>query len=367
MSNDSNLSKNEKRVLFGIVKYPNKSDNFLARYLKMKDSTVNYCRNQLENKNMFQVVYLPILNRLGFELLCINFAEYNLESTINKRKSAIENDIEISDDIFLRIGDPEKEFSISFNKNYSEFFQNTQKRLGKMGKLKLLRNNSNNLPENIIFPINHSVFHNFFDYSQLLGQNFSIKLDELTNHKPQHSEQKGSSKSGGSSSFFSNNQLVNLSEKEKDVFVALIDFPNHSIKQITDLDDISMNRNTVSKMRQKFLNDGLMQKIIIPNLDKIGFKFLVYYHLRFRPGKPVSEIIQSLDSPSTILFFYNEFETVILSAYNNYSEYKSDKVQKYSSLNSHEILGKSPEPRKYLLNNLEYIKRFKFRLLRRSI
>ena len=122
-------------------------------------------------------------------------------------------------------------------------------------------------------------------------------------------------------------------------------------------------------MKQKFLNDGLMRKIIIPNLNLIGFKFLVYYHFRFRPDKLVNEIIQSqtLNSPSTILFFYNQFEAVILCAYKNYSEYKSDKLQKYSSLNSHEILGKSPEPRKYLLNNLEYIRKFDFRLLSRNI
>ena len=369
MSNDSNFTKNEKRVLFGIVKYPNKSDKFLARYLKMKDSTVNYCRNQLEKKNMFQVVYLPILNRLGFELLCINFAEYNLENVLNKRKSAIKNDIEIADDIFLRIGDPEKEFSISFNKNYSEFFQNTQNRLGKMGKLNLLRKSSNNLPENIIFPINHSDFHNFFDYSRLLEQNFSIKFDDLTIDMPPQSKQQESSTSDEPSSFFSNHQLVYLSEKEKAVFVALIDFPNRSIKEIAEINTISLNRNTVSKMRQKFLNDGLMRKIIIPNLDKIGFKFLVYYHFRFRLDKPVSEIFQtqSLDSPATLLFFYNQFEVVIICAYNNYSEYKSDKVQKYSYLNSHEILGKSPEPRKYLLSNLEFIRKFDFRLLSRNI
>jgi len=369
MSNDSNLTKNEKRVLFGIVKYPNKSDNFLARYLKMKDSTVNYCRNQLEDKKMFQVVYLPILNRLGFELLCINFVEYNLESTLDKRKRAIENDIEKADDIFLRIGDPEKEFSISFNKNYSEFFQNTQNRLGKMGKLKLLRKNSNNLPKNIIFPINHSDFHNFFDYSQLLQQNFSIEVDDLITDVFPQSKLQESSTSDESSLFFSNHQLVNLTEKEKAVFVALIDKPNHSIKKIAESKDISLNRNTVSKMRQKFLNDGLMRKIIIPNLDKIGFNFLVYYHFRFQPHKPVSEIIQSqsLDSPSTILFFYNQFEAVILCAYKNYSEYKSDKVQKYSYFNLHEILGKSPEPRKYLLSNLEFIRKFDFRLLSRNI
>ncbi|MHA1474644.1 MAG: helix-turn-helix domain-containing protein [Promethearchaeota archaeon] len=363
MSNDSNLTKNEERVLLGMVKYPNKSDKFLARYLYMKDSTVNYCRNQLEKQNMFQVVYLPILNRLGFELLCINFAEYNLKKTLKERKSAIAEDIEIADDIFLRIGDPEKEFSISFNKNYSEFFNNSQIRLKKMGELGILRKN----PENIIFPINYSVIHNYFDYSGLLQQSFSIKNNDLT-IQTRELDQQQSLKAAKNPSFFSNHKLVNLTEKEKAVFVALIDFPNHSIKEIAELTQISLNRNTVSKMRQKFLNDGLMRKIIIPNLDKIGFKFLVYYHFRFRPDKPATnEIIQNLNSPATILFFYNQFEAVILCAFKNYSDYKSDKVKKYSFLNSHEILGKSPEPRKYLFSNLEYIREFDFRLLSRNI
>ncbi len=368
MSNHSSLTKNEEKVLFGMVKYPNKSDKFLARYLKMKDSTVNYCRNQLEKQNMFQVVYLPILNRLGFELLCINFAEYNLKITLNKRKNAIAKDIKIANDIFLRIGDPEKEFSISFNKNYSEFFNNTQTRLEKMGKLGLLRKNSNNLQENIIFPINYSMFHNFFDYSRLLGQAFSIPFEDLITPDLQQSKQQESPNTDEHSLFFSNHELSNLSEKEKAVFVALIDFPNHSIKEISELKDISLNRNTVSKMRQKFIHDGLMRKIIIPNLSLIGFEFLVYYHFRFLPDKPAaSEIIQSLNSPTTIIFFYNQFEAVILSVFRNYSEYKSDKVQKYSYLNSNEILGKSPEPRKYLLSNLEYIRKFDFRLLSRNI
>lgn len=365
MSNDSKLTKNEERVLFGIVKYPNKSDKFLARYLKMKDSTVNYCRNQLEKHNMFQVVYLPILNRLGFELLCINFAEYNLKIALNKRKSAISKDIKMADDVFLRIGDPEKEFSISFNKNYSEFFKNTQTRLKKMGELGILIKN----PENIIFPINYSVIHNFFDYSRLLSQSFSIKNEDLTIQDGELYKQ-DPLKTPKNSWFFSNHELVNLSQKEKAVFVALIKFPNHSIKEIAELTDISLNRNTISKMRQKFLNDGLMQKIIIPNLDLIGFQLLVYYHFRFRPDKPTTkEIIQNLNSPTNILFFYNQFEAVILCAFRNYSEYKSDKVQKYSFLNSHEILGKSPEPRKYLFSNLEYIRKrkFNFRLLSRNI
>ena len=363
MSNDSSLTKNEEKVLFGMVKYPNKSDKLLARYLHMKDSTVNYCRNQLEKQNMFQVVYLPFLNRLGFELLCINFAEYNLKISSNKRKNAITKEIEDAADIFLKIGDPEKEFSISFNKNYSEFFNYTQNRLKKMGKLGILTKN----PENIIFPINHSAIHNFFDYSGLVKQSFSIKNVDLTNQNRESDMQKNL-KTTVFSSIFGIHDLANLSQKEKAVFIALIDHPNKSIKEIAELTSISLNRNTVSKMRQKFMNNGLMRKLIIPNLDLIGFELLVYYHFRFRPDKPITdEIIQTMNSPATILFFHNKFEAVILCAFKNYSDYKSDKVKKYSFLNSHEILGKSPEPRKYLFSNLEYIRKFDFRLLSRNI
>ncbi|QEE14198.1 hypothetical protein DSAG12_00008 [Promethearchaeum syntrophicum] len=363
MSNDSSLTKNEERVLFGMVKYPNASDKILATYLHMKDSTVNYCRNQLEKQDLFQVVYLPILNRLGFELLCINFAEYNLKISINKRKNSMAKDIKLADDIFLRIGDPEKEFSISVNKNYSEFHKNTLARLEKMGNLGILTKN----PENIIFPINYSIIYNFFNYSGILRHAFSIKNTDLTN-KDRDENLLKDKKTVKFSSIFGNQDLTILSQKEKDVFIALIDYPNKSIKEIAELNYISLNRNTLSKMRQKFLNNGLMRKIIIPNLDLIGFELLVYYHFRFRPDKPpTNEIIQNLNSTATILFFYNDFEAVILCAFKNYSDYKFDKVKKYSYLNSHEILGKSPEPRKYLFSNLEHIRKFEFGLLSRNI
>jgi len=355
MPNNSGLTKNEQRVLYGMVRNPTMSDNSLARFLKMKDSTVNYCRNQLEKRKIFQVVYVPILNRLGFELLCINFAEYNLKTLKDSRKSEKTNKIPISDDIFLRIGDLEKEFSVSFNKNYSEFFLNTQNRLERMGKLGLLSKNRKNLPKNIIFPINLSVIYNFFDYSQLLLHTFSIKSENGV-------------KNNGDPLYFSDHTLYNLSEKEKAVFTALIDYPNYSIKEIAELEEISLNRNTVSKMRQDFLKLGLMKKIIIPDLQSIGYELLVYYHFRFRPDNPINDEAKGvLNSPSTILFFYNKFEAIILSAFKNYSEYKSDKVQKFSHLHSHEMLAESPEPRKYLFNNLDYFRKFDFRLLSRNI
>ncbi len=79
------LSRNEELVLYGMVRFPNRNDRELAEVLNLKDSTVNYCRNQLEKRNLFQLVYVPVLNRLGFELLSINFAEYNLKLSPKQR------------------------------------------------------------------------------------------------------------------------------------------------------------------------------------------------------------------------------------------------------------------------------------------
>ena len=117
------LSRNEELVLYGMVRFPNRNDRELAEVLNLKDSTVNYCRNQLEKRNLFQLVYVPVLNRLGFELLSINFAEYNLKLSPKQRMDIMTNKINLSNDVFLRLGESEKEFSISFNKNESEFFK----------------------------------------------------------------------------------------------------------------------------------------------------------------------------------------------------------------------------------------------------
>ena len=51
-----------------MVRFPNMNDRELAEVLGIKDSAVNYSRNQLEKRDMFQVVYIPVLNRLGYEI-----------------------------------------------------------------------------------------------------------------------------------------------------------------------------------------------------------------------------------------------------------------------------------------------------------
>ena len=352
--NQKPLSHNEELVLYGMVRFPNRNDRELAEVLKIKDSTVNYCRNQLEKREMFQVVYVPVLNRLGFEILSINFAEYNLKLSPTKRMD-IMSDIESSNDIFLRLGEAEKEFSISFNKNYSEFIANTHERTEVMGNLKLI---TKALPENVVFSVNSSEVLNFFDYSKLLQANFHIDLKNLNIEAVKESHVP----------YFDNSELVNLSENDKAVFYALVDYPNKSIKEISELETVKLNRHTVSKLRERYLSEGLMKKIIIPNLGLLDYDLLVYYHFRFLPNSPITpEIVQNLNSSSTVLFFHNKYEAVLLSAFQNYSEYKEDKVVKYTYLNSHDILGKSPNPRKYVLNQIKYLRKFDFKLLSRKI
>ena len=78
-------------------------------------------------------------------------------------------------------------------------------------------------------------------------------------------------------------------------------------------------------------------------------------------------MVENLSSASNVLFLYNKYEAILLSAYNNYTEYKRDKAVKYSYLNSQNILGDSPNPRKYAIKNLNYIRNFDFRLLSRNI
>lgn len=224
-----------------------------------------------------------------------------------------------------------------------------------MGKLKLI---TKALPENVTFSINSSKVLNFFDYSYLLQKNFNIDINQLNFDAIEDSPV----------SYFDNSELVNLSENDKAVFVALVDFPDKSIKEISELETVKLNRHTVSKLRERYLSEGLMRKVIIPNLVLLDYDLLVYYHFRFLPNSPITpEIVDNLNSSSTVLLFHNKYDAVLLSAFQNYSEYKEDKVAKYTFLNSHDILGKSPNPRKYVLNQIKYLRKFDFKLLSRKI
>ena len=79
------------------------------------------------------------------------------------------------------------------------------------------------------------------------------------------------------------------------------------------------------------------------------------------PSKaPKKEDIETLDTYSTVFLARRQFETVIISAYPTYQDYKEDKMNKIRYLKENNLILYSPLIGKYMLEGMTVIKDFDF-------
>ena len=340
------LTKNEELVLYGLVKFPEKNDKQLAQLLEMKDSTLTSIKKRLEEQKFFKTLYIPMLNRLGCEMLGIISSTFNPIIPLEERIKITSEKIERFEEIFFSMGELEKGFSLSFSKDFSSFANINEVRTETFGQLGLLENNT---PTELIFPFKLSQIKCFFACDRILEDYFNIQSKK----DPEGSDIRPV--------WFENASIKPLTIKERKVLVALIKNPNMTMEKIGEDENVELSRHTVARMKRKFLAEGLIKKMIIPDLKSIGFNILVFYTFRFNPSKPAqSEDLEMINSKSTLFFAHRKFNAVMLSVYATYSDYKEDKMRKFTYLKDQEILTYNPAPKKYVFDQMEIIKYFKF-------
>ncbi len=351
VNSDKLLNINEKSVLYGLVKFPTKNDKQISSILKMKESTFTSIKNRLFQHKMFKNYYIPMLNRLGCEILAIIFSNFNPIIPLKERVSITSEKIEVTEEIFLSIGELEKGFSLSINQDYTTFSQTNEIRTKIFGNLGLFEEY---FPHEIIFPFQISTIRNFFNCSHALEDLFmkdKIHKKILEIKEQFHFHHK----------WFRDPTELALNKKERRVLVALIKNPDATMEQIGLDESVNVSRHTVAKMKKKFIDEGIIKKIVVPDLKKIGFKLLVFYYLNFSPKNPPNEEdLKIIDSPSTLFYINRKFSAVLISVYPDYAEYKEDKMMKYSYLKDHNILTYNPKPQKYIFDQAEFIKYLEF-------
>jgi DNA-binding MarR family transcriptional regulator len=77
----SRLSNKEKTVLFGLVKYPDLNDIELSEKINASRMTIGKTRKKLQSMNLIKTINIPNLELIGFELMVITHAQFNLGLT----------------------------------------------------------------------------------------------------------------------------------------------------------------------------------------------------------------------------------------------------------------------------------------------
>jgi hypothetical protein len=342
--NSVQLNKNEKKVFHGICAYPTITDSELSARLHMKLSTLTSIKRRLSIQGYYRDIMFPYLNRLGCELLAIMYMHFNPVIPLKQRMETTKRTIEVFDEIFFSVGELEKGFSLSLSQNYTNIGRINDIRTETFGKLGLLERD---YPHEIIFPFETSHIHKFFDFSTFLEHLFDLQQTKKTKSK---------------TDLFAQTATIELTGKEKKVYSALVAHPTATTQQIGSM--VHLSRHTVARMKKQFFDQGLLQRLILPNLKAIGVEILTLYHIRFNPSKsPSLRDLAFLNSPSTIFFASRKFEAVLLSAYPTYQTYKEDEMNKIKYLKENNLFSHPPFISAYMLEQMEVIKDFDFRPL----
>jgi len=342
------LTDNEQRVLYGILRCPQLNDSELSGKIKVKLSTLTTVKKKLYNHKVFKKVLVPLLNRLGSELLTVIYTQFNPVIPFEERVSITKDTIEVFDEIFFSVGEQEKGFSISMAKNYSSISRIEDIRIETFGSLGLLEKK---YPTEVIFPFETSEIIHFFDFSRVIKSMLDITDHEVTDMDV---------------SYFKKDEVYSLSSKEKLVYTALVRYPTDTVLQISQ--KIGLSRHTISLMKKKFIDLRLVKYITVPDLGQLGFEILVFYHYQFNPCKvPIMKDILYLDNDSTIFFARRKYEVILISAYRNYQDYKEDKMNKICYLKENDFIANNPLIREYMFGRMVVLKDFIFHPITKNI
>jgi DNA-binding MarR family transcriptional regulator len=344
------LTEKEKQVLYGLIRHPTSTDKQLSDKLGLKHSTVTSIRQRLKKNEYFRILKIPMLQNMGCEMLVVIYTNFSPLIPLQERIKITGKTIEVFEEIFFSVGEQDKGFSLSLSKDYATIGKINDIRTQTFGGRGLLENE---YPNMVIFPFEISKIHRFFNFAPLLRKHFEIDIQTDETHTEID---------------FVKKEPISFSDKEKKVYCTLIKYPYLSDSDIGI--KLGISRHTVSRLRRLFENTNRIKKVNLPNIHKLGFEILAFFHIRFNPRNPPDmekNETASLISESTIFMATRQFETVMLSIYRNYDDYKIDKTKVMQSLKENSWIAENPTIRTYSLNEMVFIKDFKFAPITRKI
>ncbi len=294
----TSLTDKEKLVLYNLVKSPEMNDNDLSEKIGIKRSTVTSIRNRLKSEGYFQPHIIPNLPALGCRLFSVLYGKYNPKKDVNEVK-----------DLNNKNGVPELFYGRSTDTKFiyiysSDDFSEIKKAQDKF----MLEYGSKDLIEEAYtahFPFALCDVSSLFDYTNIIGKIMGI--DPVDNNKEN----------------WSKDPPVKLTQIEKDVLHALVKWPEDNNIELAK--KTGKMRSTVSKIRKKLLDDGVIKIVNKPLMDKLGSELLVFFHAKFSPKYPMANRKDGMEmnmKTSTPFFkISGDLESMGLLIPRNYTEH----------------------------------------------
>lgn len=84
------LTNIEKRVLYGLVNYPNLPDSKISDKISVTRQVISKLKKSFEDDGLIKTIKIPNLKKLGFQILIVSRQHFNPLTPLEKRKKGIQ-------------------------------------------------------------------------------------------------------------------------------------------------------------------------------------------------------------------------------------------------------------------------------------
>lgn len=310
------LTEKEKFVFCALIKYPTNNDRELSEITGINLSTVTAIRRRLEALDYYHKTRIPMVQYLGAELLTIAYGEIDNTVSRDARDKICDKYATEHGNIFLFFTSDDFAVQFSISRNYTDVKRDVDDLQHFLSKNKMLTTKS---WQYVMFPFEVSSLINYFDFSYALNHlicNSPYKVPEIYLKYKKY-------------------QKHVLSSKEKAAFSGLI--MNPSLPDNAIANKVKVSRQTLSNMRQRFQEEGLIHEINIPNLATQD-GILIFSHILFNPDCMLEDrksgIKLLLESTPAVFLVSGSFESTfmhLVTSYEEYSTLKNKMISYYAS------------------------------------
>jgi DNA-binding MarR family transcriptional regulator len=168
------LSNIEKRVLYGLVNYPELPDSKIADKINVTRQVISKLKKTFEDDGLMKTIRMPDLSKLGYEILVLVHNNHNPLTPMEKRQKGIELVLSELPIIFL-ISTNLESFAIAPAKNFVEL----QSLKNKVLRFYKKENFFISEPKLFLYSISNMTFTRRNFYGPLLKKIFKIKDEDL--------------------------------------------------------------------------------------------------------------------------------------------------------------------------------------------
>ncbi|HHD16550.1 MAG TPA: hypothetical protein ENK47_07560 [Euryarchaeota archaeon] len=305
------LSKNEKIILWGLVKYPMLNDRQLADRIKVRMSTLNAIKNKMKRMGLICDRIIPNLGIMDYEMLAVSWTPLNRTPSSEEDRGGLERLFHQHTDTYTSMVFGDTLFFLSLYKNYTEYKMAHSEIIKELKDMDLFLEDR---CHSSLYPFGISSLTKNFDYTAVLEKAFDIEPERASPADKKRIDLERAKE-----------KINHLSKKEKLILKGILEAPDLPDNKIANRLDTT--RQAVARHKKELLNLGVIKKTRVIDYGGLGFNILCLLEAKYeRLGERdrFNPNVESLHLPS---FFavYGESKTVSLSLFQDFNQFTTSR------------------------------------------